>query len=109
MSGDLLAVCRPDDVQAHPARIVVHTLRQKRVEDTDQFAADRYDRLFSFQRILLPCRVIPVYIAKLGIAPNQRQNCLKEDLSQFLPPALADGSLTLVLAGAVLFQFQLLR
>lgn len=102
-SGGLRVVHRSNDVCPHPARVVVHALFEQRVEDADQLAANHYDRLFSFQWILLPGRIIPIHIAELGVAPNQRKNRLKEDLPQLLPPALTDGGLTLVLAGAVSF------
>ena len=97
---------RADNVRTHFSCIVIHTLLQKRIRNSNQLAADCDESLLSFQWILLPCRIIPIHITELGIAPNQRKHRLKEDFSQLFSPTFADGGLTLFLARAVFLQFQ---
>lgn len=95
-----------DNIRAQPVRVVVHAARENGVEDVDQLAAYRHDSLLTLERILLLGRVIVIHLPKLIVAPYQRQNRLEQDLPQILPSTLADGRLALVLAGAVLLEFQ---
>ena len=66
-----------ENVRAQPICIVVDSLGQDREENADQLAAHRHDSLFALERITLPGRVVVVYLTELGVAPDQRQHCLK--------------------------------
>ncbi len=81
-------------------------MRENGVEDVDQLAAYLHDSLLTLERILLPGHVIVIHLPELIVAPYQRQDRLEQDLPQILPSTLADGRLTLVLAGTVLLEFQ---
>ena len=94
------------DILQHLLSVIYLTALDYAPKDTYKLAAYSYDRLFLFQRILRPLRIILMQLSEFLVRSQKRYHTFKDNFPQSGTSTLADCCLPFMLAGAVLLEIQ---